>query len=72
MTSCTDCKPWAYELTHTKAVRGMVKTANRRKRGRQHIWMLCRPTLDALWFAPIRRRIELRMSSPFTSERVNV
>lgn len=44
-----------YEYTHTKAVRGMIKTANRRKTGKQHVWMLARPTLDALWFQRFHR-----------------
>ena len=47
---------YAADLIHTKAVRGMRKTASRRPLSRgqakrsQRWWMLMRPTLDILWF----------------------
>lgn len=65
------------EFTHTKAVRGMQKTIehrmraehggeSRRRHGTQHFWMLCRPTLDSLWYssgpAYYRRKLKDRRS----------
>lgn len=54
------CPSWYWETVHTKAVRGIVKTKNRRPfrecpDGRQvksqRYWMTQRPTTDRLWFA---------------------
>lgn len=46
----------------TKSVLGMIKTAARRPLGgMQTAWMVCHPTLDALWFARVHREFELRI-----------
>jgi len=57
----TNQPDYALELIHTKAVRGICKTFQRRPYRRnpdgtmskaQRAWMQCRPTLDVLWHRP--------------------